>query len=60
MNDVYEHLVIFRYNVVIGSSTSIMGPQIPEETKETFSQHLNSYNFWSLTGKDTVVLLHIM
>lgn len=29
-----------------------MGPQIPEETKETFRQHLHSYNFWSLTGKD--------
>lgn len=27
-----------------------MGPQIPEETKETFHQHLSSYNLWSLTG----------
>lgn len=49
--------VVFRYNVVIGSSSSIMGPQIPEETTETFHQHLNSYNFWSLTGKDKVVLI---
>lgn len=49
--------VVFRYNVVIGSSSSIMGPQIPEETKETFHQHLNSYNFWSLTGKDIVLLI---
>ncbi|KAF4106685.1 ATP synthase mitochondrial F1 complex assembly factor 2 [Onychostoma macrolepis] len=44
-----------RYNIVIGSSTSIMGPQIPEETKETFRQHLNSYNFWSLTGLEYVI-----
>lgn len=40
----------FRYNVVIGSSSNIMGPQIPEKTKETFRQHLKSYNLWSLTG----------
>ncbi|XP_067286518.1 ATP synthase mitochondrial F1 complex assembly factor 2 [Pseudorasbora parva] len=44
-----------RYSVVIGSSSSIMGPQIPEETKETFRQHLNSYNFWSLTGLEYVI-----
>ncbi|KAI5623166.1 ATP synthase mitochondrial F1 complex assembly factor 2 [Silurus asotus] len=44
-----------RYNVVIGSSTNIMGPQIPEETKETFHQHLKSYNFWSLTGLEYVI-----
>ncbi|MCI4384219.1 hypothetical protein PGIGA_G00036140 [Pangasianodon gigas] len=44
-----------RYNVVIGSSSSIMGPQIPEETKETFRQHLSSYNLWSLTGLEYVI-----
>ncbi|KAK7122820.1 hypothetical protein R3I94_019810 [Phoxinus phoxinus] len=44
-----------RYNVVIGSSSNIMGPQIPEETKETFRQHLHSYNFWSLTGLEYVI-----
>ncbi|KAL6475140.1 hypothetical protein MHYP_G00161800 [Metynnis hypsauchen] len=44
-----------RYNVVIGSSFSIMGPQIPEETKETFRQHLGSYNFWSLIGLEYVI-----
>ncbi|XP_056325220.1 ATP synthase mitochondrial F1 complex assembly factor 2 [Danio aesculapii] len=44
-----------RYNVVIGSSASIMGPQISEETKETFHQHLNSFNFWSLTGLEFVI-----
>uniref|UniRef100_A0A8C1T622 ATP synthase mitochondrial F1 complex assembly factor 2 n=1 Tax=Cyprinus carpio TaxID=7962 RepID=A0A8C1T622_CYPCA len=44
-----------RYNVVIGSSSNIMGPQIPEETKETFQQHLNSYNLWSMTGLEYVI-----
>ncbi|XP_028821324.1 ATP synthase mitochondrial F1 complex assembly factor 2 [Denticeps clupeoides] len=44
-----------RYNVVIGSSSDIMGPSIPEETKETFRQHLLSYNFWSLTGLEYVI-----
>lgn len=44
-----------RYNVVIGSSSSIMGPQIPEETKETFQQQLKSFNFWSLTGLEFVI-----
>ncbi|TSK14652.1 ATP synthase mitochondrial F1 complex assembly factor 2 [Bagarius yarrelli] len=44
-----------RYNVVIGSSSSIMGPQIPEETKETFCQHLQSYTLWSLTGLEYVI-----
>ncbi|KAG5262537.1 hypothetical protein AALO_G00276180 [Alosa alosa] len=44
-----------RYNVVIGSSSNIMGPEIPEETKDTFRQHLNSYNFWALTGLEYVI-----
>ncbi|KAJ0015778.1 hypothetical protein NQD34_014068 [Periophthalmus magnuspinnatus] len=44
-----------RYNVKIGSSTSILGPEIPEATKETFRQHLKSYNFWSLTGLEYVI-----
>lgn len=44
-----------RYNVVIGSSCNIMGPQIPEETKDTFRQHLGSYNFWALTGLEYVI-----
>ncbi|KAG9334776.1 hypothetical protein JZ751_006525 [Albula glossodonta] len=47
-----------RYNVVIGSSSSIMGPQIPEETKDTFRQHLGSYNFWSLTDCIAVHAAH--
>ncbi|KPP72472.1 ATP synthase mitochondrial F1 complex assembly factor 2-like [Scleropages formosus] len=44
-----------RYNVIIGSSSSIMGPQITEETKDTFRQHLGSYNFWALTGLEFVI-----
>ncbi|XP_036401335.1 ATP synthase mitochondrial F1 complex assembly factor 2 [Megalops cyprinoides] len=49
------HWIEKRYNVVIGSSDSIMGPQIPEETKDTFRQHLGSYNFWALTGLEYVI-----
>uniref|UniRef100_A0A673W0Z1 ATP synthase mitochondrial F1 complex assembly factor 2 n=1 Tax=Salmo trutta TaxID=8032 RepID=A0A673W0Z1_SALTR len=44
-----------RYNVVIGSSTSILGPEIPQATMDTFRQHLGSYNFWSLTGLEYVI-----
>ncbi|XP_056888700.1 ATP synthase mitochondrial F1 complex assembly factor 2 [Takifugu flavidus] len=44
-----------RYNVTIGSSSSILGPEIPEATKDTLRQHLNSYNFWSLTGFEYVI-----
>ncbi|XP_029540937.1 ATP synthase mitochondrial F1 complex assembly factor 2-like isoform X2 [Oncorhynchus nerka] len=44
-----------RYNVVIGSSTSILGPEIPQATMDTFRQHLGSYNFWSLTDKHITV-----
>ncbi|XP_035747347.1 ATP synthase mitochondrial F1 complex assembly factor 2 [Egretta garzetta] len=39
-----------RYNVAIGSSTSILGPNIPASTKETFISHLASYNMWALQG----------
>ncbi|XP_023664995.1 ATP synthase mitochondrial F1 complex assembly factor 2 isoform X1 [Paramormyrops kingsleyae] len=44
-----------RYNVLIGSSSNIMGPQIPKETKDTFHQHLRSYNFWALTGLEFII-----
>lgn len=44
-----------RYNVTIGSSSSILGPDIPEATKDTFKQHLKSYNLWSLTGLEYVI-----
>ncbi|XP_005996758.1 ATP synthase mitochondrial F1 complex assembly factor 2 [Latimeria chalumnae] len=44
-----------RYNVVIGSSFSIMGPSIPQESKDTFQQHLASYNNWALTGLEFVI-----
>lgn len=40
-----------RYNVTIGSSSSILGPQIPEGTREAFRQHLGSFSLWSLTGE---------
>ncbi|CAJ1080701.1 ATP synthase mitochondrial F1 complex assembly factor 2 [Xyrichtys novacula] len=49
------HWIENRYNVNIGSSSSILGPDIPEATKDTFRQHLNSYNFWSLTGLEYVI-----
>ncbi|XP_077130450.1 ATP synthase mitochondrial F1 complex assembly factor 2 [Ranitomeya variabilis] len=44
-----------RYNVVIGSSTSIMGPVIPDETREVLHRHLASYNSWSLIGIEFMV-----
>lgn len=44
-----------RYDVTIGSSSSILGPEIPEGTRDTFRQHLKSYNFWSLTGLEFVI-----
>ncbi|XP_067859070.1 ATP synthase mitochondrial F1 complex assembly factor 2 [Heptranchias perlo] len=44
-----------RYNVVIGSSTSILGPNIPKESKETFEQHLSSYNSWALVGLEYII-----
>lgn len=49
------HWIENRYNVTIGSSSNILGPEIPEATKETFHQHLKSYNFWSLTGLEFVI-----
>ncbi|XP_032358669.1 ATP synthase mitochondrial F1 complex assembly factor 2 [Etheostoma spectabile] len=49
------HWIENRYYVTIGSSSSILGPEIPEATKDTFRQHLNSYNFWSLTGLEFVI-----
>ncbi|XP_053550962.1 ATP synthase mitochondrial F1 complex assembly factor 2 [Bombina bombina] len=39
-----------RYDVVIGSSTSIVGPTIPAQTKDVFRRHLESYNLWALLG----------
>lgn len=49
------HWIENRYDVVIGSSSSILGPEIPESTKDTLRQHLKSYNFWSLTGLEYVI-----
>ncbi|XP_048348963.1 ATP synthase mitochondrial F1 complex assembly factor 2 [Sphaerodactylus townsendi] len=44
-----------RYNVTIGSSTSIMGPSIPQSTKDTFASHLASYNTWALHGIEYMI-----
>uniref|UniRef100_A0A8C8S9C3 ATP synthase mitochondrial F1 complex assembly factor 2 n=1 Tax=Pelusios castaneus TaxID=367368 RepID=A0A8C8S9C3_9SAUR len=44
-----------RYNVEIGSSTSIMGPHIPPRTKDIFTSHLASYNMWALQGIEYVI-----
>uniref|UniRef100_A0A8C0X3W9 ATP synthase mitochondrial F1 complex assembly factor 2 n=1 Tax=Castor canadensis TaxID=51338 RepID=A0A8C0X3W9_CASCN len=44
-----------RYGVEIGSSTSIMGPNIPTKTREVFISHLASYNMWALQGIEFVV-----
>ncbi|XP_064376164.1 ATP synthase mitochondrial F1 complex assembly factor 2 isoform X2 [Dromaius novaehollandiae] len=44
-----------RYNVAIGSSTSITGPNIPASTKDTFISHLASYNMWALQGIEYVI-----
>ncbi|XP_015264789.1 PREDICTED: ATP synthase mitochondrial F1 complex assembly factor 2 [Gekko japonicus] len=44
-----------RYNVVIGSSTSILGPSIPQSTKDTFISHLASYNTWALHGIEYMI-----
>ncbi|KAM4698395.1 ATP synthase mitochondrial F1 complex assembly factor 2 [Rhinophrynus dorsalis] len=44
-----------RYNVTIGSTTSISGPDVPKETKEVFSRHLASYNSWVLLGIEFII-----
>ncbi|XP_045680632.1 ATP synthase mitochondrial F1 complex assembly factor 2 isoform X2 [Phyllostomus hastatus] len=44
-----------RYGVEIGSSTSIMGPSIPDRTREVLVSHLASYNMWALQGIEFVV-----
>ncbi|XP_045680635.1 ATP synthase mitochondrial F1 complex assembly factor 2 isoform X5 [Phyllostomus hastatus] len=43
------------YGVEIGSSTSIMGPSIPDRTREVLVSHLASYNMWALQGIEFVV-----
>ncbi|XP_044538676.1 ATP synthase mitochondrial F1 complex assembly factor 2-like [Gracilinanus agilis] len=44
-----------RYDVKLGSSTNIMGPDIPAKTKDIFISHLASYNMWALQGIEFVV-----
>ena len=39
-----------RYKVDVGSSTSITGPVIPEETKEILGHHLETHSDWALVG----------
>nr|XP_056722453.1 ATP synthase mitochondrial F1 complex assembly factor 2 [Euleptes europaea] len=54
----WDPLVVWaekRYNVVIGSSTSILGPSIPQSTKDTFASHLASYNTWALHGIEYMI-----
>ncbi|KAF6092412.1 ATP synthase mitochondrial F1 complex assembly factor 2 [Phyllostomus discolor] len=43
------------YGVEIGSSTSIMGPNIPDRTREVLVSHLASYSMWALQGIEFVV-----
>ncbi|XP_028632416.1 ATP synthase mitochondrial F1 complex assembly factor 2 isoform X2 [Grammomys surdaster] len=43
------------YGIEIGSSTSIMGPSIPTQTREVLTSHLSSYNMWALQGIEFVV-----
>ncbi|XP_036924709.1 ATP synthase mitochondrial F1 complex assembly factor 2 isoform X3 [Sturnira hondurensis] len=43
------------YGVEIASSTSIMGPSIPDRTREVLVSHLASYNMWALQGIEFVV-----
>lgn len=49
------HWIENRYNVTIGSSSNILGPEIPEATVDTFKQHLKSYNMWSMTGLEYAI-----
>lgn len=44
----------FRYDVEIGTSTSIMGPSISPHTREVLTSHLSSYNMWALQGTSRV------
>ncbi|XP_057629859.1 ATP synthase mitochondrial F1 complex assembly factor 2 isoform X2 [Chionomys nivalis] len=44
-----------RYGMEIGSSTSIMGPSIPTQTREALTSHLSSYNMWALQGIEFIV-----
>ncbi|XP_006901265.1 PREDICTED: ATP synthase mitochondrial F1 complex assembly factor 2-like [Elephantulus edwardii] len=44
-----------RYDVEIGTSTSILGPSIPAKTQETLTSYLASYNMWALQGIEFVV-----
>uniref|UniRef100_A0A1A7XRB1 ATP synthase mitochondrial F1 complex assembly factor 2 n=1 Tax=Iconisemion striatum TaxID=60296 RepID=A0A1A7XRB1_9TELE len=49
------HWIENRYDVTVGSSSSILGPDVPEATKDRLRQHLSSYNLWSMTGLEFVI-----
>ena len=40
-----------RYNVVMHPTTGIAPPIVPDETRQVFKQHLESYNDWALVGE---------
>ncbi|XP_033630129.1 ATP synthase mitochondrial F1 complex assembly factor 2-like [Asterias rubens] len=44
-----------RYKVDVGSSTSITGPVIPEETKEILGHHLETHSDWALVGYENAI-----
>ncbi|KAK2181659.1 hypothetical protein NP493_386g04016 [Ridgeia piscesae] len=44
-----------RYGVRIQPTTGLGVPHVPEETKNVFRQHMQSYNNWALTGYQNCV-----
>jgi hypothetical protein len=44
-------LLCYRYDVLVEPTTGLGVPHVPEETIQTFRQHLNSYNDWALVGE---------
>lgn len=36
--------------MLVEPSSSITGPHLSKETKDTIEKHLHSYNFWTLNG----------
>lgn len=39
-----------RYNVIVEPSSSITGPNLPEQARTVLQKHLHSYDFWTLSG----------
>ncbi|XP_072039211.1 ATP synthase mitochondrial F1 complex assembly factor 2-like [Amphiura filiformis] len=44
-----------KYDTEITSSTSIVGPQIPDSTKEMITKHLSTRSDWALVGYENTV-----